>query len=74
MKMKIILTGSLGHISKPLAVELIQQGHSVTVISSNPDKQKEIETLGAIVKSIEGFTGKVKISAIYFDVNFVNTL
>lgn len=45
--MKIILTGSLGHISKPLAVELIQKGHSVTVISSNPVKLKEIETLGA---------------------------
>ncbi len=45
--MKIILTGSLGNISKPLAVELLQKGHSVTVISSNPDKQKEIETLGA---------------------------
>jgi uncharacterized protein YbjT (DUF2867 family) len=45
--MKIILTGSLGHISKPLAQELIQKGHQVTVISSNPAKQKEIEALGA---------------------------
>lgn len=45
--MKIILTGSLGHISKPLAEELVQKGHSVTVISSNPEKQKDIEALGA---------------------------
>ena len=45
--MKIILTGSLGHISKPLAKELVQKGHSVTVISSNPDKQKDIEAIGA---------------------------
>lgn len=45
--MKIIVTGSLGHISKPLAAELVQQGHQVTVISSKPEKQFEIEVLGA---------------------------
>lgn len=45
--MKIVLTGSLGHISKPLTAELVEKGHAVTVISSNPEKQKEIETLGA---------------------------
>ncbi len=45
--MKIVLTGSLGHISKPLANELIQKGHSVTVISHNPERQKDIEALGA---------------------------
>ena len=45
--MNIVLTGSLGHISKPLAVGLIAKGHSVTVISSKAEKQKEIETLGA---------------------------
>lgn len=45
--MNITLTGSLGHISKPLATELIRKGHSVTVISSKADRQKEIEALGA---------------------------
>ncbi len=45
--MKIIVTGSLGNISKPLAQALVQKGHLVTVISHNPAKQKEIETLGA---------------------------
>jgi uncharacterized protein YbjT (DUF2867 family) len=45
--MKIILTGSLGHISKPLTNELVQKGHTVTVISSNPEKQAAIEALGA---------------------------
>jgi len=45
--MKIIITGSLGHISKPLAQELVQTGHEVTVISSNPNKQKDIESIGA---------------------------
>lgn len=45
--MKIVVTGSLGNISKPLSKELIQKGHQVTVISSNPDKKKDIEALGA---------------------------
>ena len=45
--MKIIVTGSLGHISKPLAEELMKKGHSVTIVSSKPEKQKDIEALGA---------------------------
>jgi uncharacterized protein YbjT (DUF2867 family) len=45
--MKIIVTGSIGNISKPLVQELVQKGHSVTVISSNPDKQSAIKALGA---------------------------
>jgi uncharacterized protein YbjT (DUF2867 family) len=45
--MKIIITGSLGHISKPLTQELVQKGHAVTVISSKPEKQAAIEALGA---------------------------
>jgi uncharacterized protein YbjT (DUF2867 family) len=44
---KITLTGSLGHISKPLTTELIQKGHSVTVITSKAERQKGIEDLGA---------------------------
>ena len=45
--MKITLTGSLGQIGKPLTQGLVQNGHSVMVISRNPEKQKEIEALGA---------------------------
>jgi len=45
--MKVIITGSLGHISKPLTQTLLQNGHHVTVISSKTEKQKEIEALGA---------------------------
>jgi uncharacterized protein YbjT (DUF2867 family) len=45
--MKIIVTGSLGNISKPLTEELVQKGHAVTVISSKADKQAAIEALGA---------------------------
>jgi uncharacterized protein YbjT (DUF2867 family) len=45
--MKIIITGSLGYISKPLTEELIKKEHSVTVISSSAEKQKDIEAMGA---------------------------
>ncbi|MEO8771355.1 MAG: NmrA family NAD(P)-binding protein [Ferruginibacter sp.] len=45
--MKMIITGSLGHISRPLTQLLVQHNHTVTVISSNPERKKEIETLGA---------------------------
>jgi uncharacterized protein YbjT (DUF2867 family) len=53
--MKIIITGSLGHISKPLTIELVKKGHAVTVISSNPEKQKDIQALGAlaVIGSVE---------------------
>ena len=45
--MKIVVTGSLGNISLPLTKELVQKGHTVTVISSNANKQADIEALGA---------------------------
>ncbi|TDO73636.1 uncharacterized protein YbjT (DUF2867 family) [Flavobacterium chryseum] len=45
--MKIIITGSLGNISKPLATGLVQKGHEVIVISSSVEKQTEIEAIGA---------------------------
>jgi uncharacterized protein YbjT (DUF2867 family) len=45
--MKIIITGSLGHISKPLTQILVGQGHQVTVISSNPEKRMAITEIGA---------------------------
>ena len=45
--MKIILTGSLGNIGKPLTVQLVQQGHKVNVISSNAERVATIEALGA---------------------------
>lgn len=53
--MKIVLTGSLGNIGKPLASGLVSKGHNVTVISSNADKQTEIEKIGveAAIGSID---------------------
>lgn len=45
--MNIILTGSLGNIGKLLAPALFSGGHAVTIISSNPGRQTEIEAMGA---------------------------
>jgi len=45
--MKIIVTGSLGNISKPLANQLVANGHEVTIVSSDANKVNEIEALGA---------------------------
>ena len=45
--MKIVVTGSLGNISKPLAKDLVQKGHEVIVISSKAERQTEIEAIGA---------------------------
>ncbi|CAH0245029.1 NAD(P)H-binding protein [Chryseobacterium sp. Bi04] len=46
--MKIIITGSLGNVAKPLAQQLVNEGHNVTVISSNEARKQNIESLGAI--------------------------
>lgn len=46
--MKIIVTGSLGHISKPLVEKLTASKHDVTVISSSSARTAEIEALGAV--------------------------
>ncbi|GGH48439.1 hypothetical protein GCM10007423_49640 [Dyadobacter endophyticus] len=47
--MKITITGSLGHIGRPLTLDLVKAGHKVTVITSNENKKNEIEALGALV-------------------------
>lgn len=46
--MKIVLTGSLGNIGKPLTGLLVAAGHQVTVISSKGERSSEIEKLGAV--------------------------
>lgn len=45
--MKYVITGSTGHISKPITKALVSAGHEVTVITSKHDRVKEIESLGA---------------------------
>lgn len=45
--MKIIITGSLGNVAKPLAEQLIAENHDITIVSSKESKRSEIESLGA---------------------------
>jgi uncharacterized protein YbjT (DUF2867 family) len=45
--MKYVITGSLGHISKPLVAALTKAGNQVVVISSSAARVKEIEATGA---------------------------
>lgn len=45
--MKITISGSLGHIGKPLTEKLVAAGHDVTVISSQANRKADIEALGA---------------------------
>ncbi|MBC8151446.1 MAG: NAD(P)H-binding protein [Bacteroidetes bacterium] len=45
--MKIVLTGAAGNISKPLAQQLLAQGHSVTVIGRNPENLRPLVEQGA---------------------------
>jgi len=45
--MKYVITGSLGHISKPVVAQLVKAGHSVTVITSKQANAAAIEALGA---------------------------
>ncbi len=45
--MKIVITGSLGNVAKPLTQQLIAAGHDLTVISSSNARKQDIEALGA---------------------------
>jgi uncharacterized protein YbjT (DUF2867 family) len=45
--MKIIITGSLGNISRRLTEQLMQKGHDIAVISHSIEKQAAIKALGA---------------------------
>lgn len=47
VSMKITLTGSLGNIGRPLTQILVEEGHEVTVVSTNPERKREIEAVGA---------------------------
>ncbi len=43
----MVITGSLGHISRLLTEELVKKGHRITLISSKEDKKRDIEATGA---------------------------
>lgn len=53
-----LITGSIGNISKILVEGLVKAGHTVTVITSSPDRMADIEALGA-----KALVGKVQDSA-----------
>lgn len=44
---KYVITGSIGHISKPVVEGLVKAGKEVHVVTSSSEKVKEIESLGA---------------------------
>lgn len=46
--MKYVITGSAGHISKPLALQLLAAGHQVTVIGRNAENLKDLIADSAI--------------------------
>lgn len=45
--MKYVITGGAGHISKPLAEQLLSAGHDVTVVGRNPENLKSLTEQGA---------------------------
>lgn len=49
---KYIITGSIGHISKPVIKQLVNSGKDITVITTSKERVVEIEKLGA--KAITG--------------------
>src|SRR5688572_12705274 len=42
-----VITGSIGHISKPIVRELVNAGKNVRVVTSSSSRTPEIEDLGA---------------------------
>jgi uncharacterized protein YbjT (DUF2867 family) len=60
--MKYVITGAAGHISKPLAENLLAAGHEVTVIGRNAENLKSLTDKGA----------KAAIGSVE-DVNFLKT-
>jgi len=45
--MNYVITGSIGHISKPIVEQLVANKHNVRVITSSESRKNEIEALGA---------------------------
>lgn len=68
--MKYIITGSLGHISRPVATALAAQGHQVTVITSQQDRVADISSIGAKA-AIGSVTDEQFIAATFKDADAV---
>jgi uncharacterized protein YbjT (DUF2867 family) len=48
--MNYVITGSIGHISKPIVNALVAANHQVTVLTSKTERVADIESLGATAK------------------------
>jgi uncharacterized protein YbjT (DUF2867 family) len=71
--MKYVITGSLGHISKPIAEKLISEGHDVTIITSKPSNAAPIEAIGA--RAAVGWVEDVKfLNETFKDADAVYTM
>lgn len=68
-----VITGSIGHISKPVVKELVKAGKHVRVITSSVDRAKEIKDLGAtaLVGSVED---KAFLKTAFKDADVVYTM
>ncbi len=42
-----VITGSIGHISRPIIEELVKAGNNVRVVTSSASRTPEIESIGA---------------------------
>ena len=71
--MKYLVTGSLGHISKPLVQQLVSAGHAVTVISSSADRAHDITELGA-TPAIGSVTDVAFLTATFAGADVVYTM
>ncbi|MGN8067783.1 SDR family oxidoreductase [Mucilaginibacter sp. 22184] len=71
--MKIIVTGSLGNISKPLSAQLIAQGHSVAIVTTDPGKKEAIHRLGAIA-AVGSVTDEAFLTGVFTGADAVYTI
>lgn len=71
--MKYVVTGSLGHISKPLVQQLVGAGHAVTVISSSADRAHDITAIGA-TPAIGSVTDVTFLTATFLGADVVYTM
>ena len=44
-----VVIGATGHTGKPVTLGLLEHGHTVRIVTRNPDKAKELTDKGALV-------------------------
>src|SRR5262245_32710818 len=71
--MKFVITGAAGHVSKPLALQLLHAGHSVTTVGRNADHLAELALAGASM-AIGSVEGRVFINHVFAGADSVYTM